>query len=374
MTTLRISERTTMDDVLGWKLADCEMIRITRTASFEPGAQGLALSALAGIKPRLDPPILSCEFDEPGTTVSIEDSPLATAFAFAAIRLVKRIEFNARPASANFKLKIGGLYKEMGGIFGSGRSKAVVCADPVFSIPPALARLNDSSEDPYPPPSAFLSLLGQVVHNMGFKRLLVSSEETGLINLVYESLRNSQEHGISSDVTRRSRSTRALIVEKLVLQGDLSQRQLSPELLAYAERVVEMNRDELGLGIVCLTVADQGDGIQETLPPNNESETADARLARAFEPGESRKPAGIVRRGQGLPSVISSAHRLQALVRITSGCLQVGQDFSLSESKYPQLDFANVRHLNPDVSRGTTISIFFPEFAFDIDQKQLFGR
>lgn len=374
MTTLRISERTTMDDVLGWKLADCETIRITRTASFEPGAQGLALSALAGIKPRLAPPILSCDFDEPGTTVSVEDSPLATAFAFAAIRLVKRIEFNAKPASANFKLRIGGLYKEMGGIFGSGKSKAVVCADPVFSIPPALARLNDRSEDPYPPPSAFLSLLGQVVHNMGFKRLLVSSEETGLINLVYESLRNSQEHGISSDVTRRSRSTRALIVEKLVLQGDLSQRQLSPELRAYAERVVEMNRDELGLGIVCLTVADQGDGIQETLPPSNENETTDARLARAFEPGESRKPAGIVRRGQGLPSVISSAHRLQALVRITSGCLQVGQDFSLAESKYPQLDFTNVRHLSPNVSRGTTISIFFPEFAFDIDQKQLFGR
>jgi hypothetical protein len=302
--------------------------------------------------------------------MAFEETMFASGFGTALSRLVTRIEFHDSVCSDAFKVLLASVYKSKEGIFGAGNSMSVVCPDHVFSLPPALTRLGDGSDE-YPAPSAFQQLLARLVNRMGFQRLLGSAEESSIISFIYEALRNSQEHGISADPVRRRRSTRALIIEKLVLQGDISQRQLSPELKEYLERIVEYRRRDLGLGVVCLTVADQGDGIQATLPSKGE-ETSVQRLARAFEPGESRKPVGIVSRGLGLASVVASAHRLQALVRITSGPLQVGQDFSLAVDKYPRLDFESVRQLPGEIPRGTSVSIFFPELGVDIDQKPLF--
>lgn len=360
-----------MEDVLAWNLQACEAIRISKRSSFEPGAQGLALASLAALDPRSQAPTLVCDFEEPLTGAAFEETLFASGFGTALSRLVPRIEFLGSASSEGFKVLLAAAYKANEGIFGAGSSMSVVCPDHVFSLPPALTRLGDGTDD-YPAPSAFQLLLTRLVQRMGFKRLLSSAEESSVVAFIYEALRNSQEHGITADPVRRRRSTRTLIVEKLVLQGDLTQRQLSPQLKAYLERIVEFHRGDLGLGVVCITVADQGDGIQATLPAK-EGETPVQRLARAFEPGESRKPAGIVSRGLGLPSVIASAHRLQALVRITSGSLQVGQDFSLAVEKYPKLDFDSVVELSDGLRRGTSVSIFFPELGFDIDQAPLFS-
>jgi len=212
---------------------------------------------------------------------------------------------------------------------------------------------------------------------MGFRHMLASTGESDVISFVYESLRNSWEHGISLDPPRRARSTRALIIEKIVLQKtDLASRQLSPELKDYLARIVEANHDDLGLGVICFSVADQGDGIQATLPAKTDypNETRAERLARAFVPGESRKPAGVVKRGLGLANIISAAHSLQALLRISSGDLVASQDFSYGEDKYPQLKLDSIRQLPDMAPRGTCISIFIPEFAFDLDQHSLFPR
>lgn len=371
MTTIRIHERISTEEVLSWRVLDCSVIRLGRRGSFEPGGQGLALSSLAAINPQSSPLVLACDFDEPQSAEDFDDTPFSSAFGFALVRVVRRIEFNGQVASDSFKVRIGNWYKEKEGILGSGSSTSVVCPDPIFFLPPALAKHSAGEDDSYPAPSAFQALLARLVQRMGFSRLLGSSAESEIIDFVYEALRNSQEHGVTTDPYRRSRSTRALIVEKLVLQGNLANRQLSDELRDYVERIVEGNRN-LGLGVVCLTVADQGDGIQTTLPPRID-ESDEARLARAFEPGESRKPTGVVKRGQGLPNIVSTAHRLQALVKITSGDLQISQDFSLSDHPYPKIDFDRVRRLAVN-RRGTTVSIFFPEFGFDIDQKPLFGR
>lgn len=360
-----------MEDVLSWDLPASDVIRVSKRSSFEPGAQGLALAALASLTPNLQGPSLLCEFEEPTTSAAFEETIFASGFGMALSRLAHSIEFQGGVSSNAFKVLLASVYKAKDGIFGAGSSMSVVCADHVFSLPPALVRLGESTDD-YPPPSVFQLLLTRIVQQMGFRRLLGSVEEASVVSFIYEALRNSQEHGITLDPVRRRRSTRALIVEKLVLQRDLAHRQFSPELRGYLERIVEYHRDDLGLGVVCLTVADQGDGIQATLP-SRDGETAVQRFARAFEPGESRKPAGMVSRGLGLPSVVASAHRLKALVRITSGSLQVGKDFSLAVEKYPKLDFDSVRQLPDSVSRGTSVSIFFPELGFDINQKPLFS-
>lgn len=378
MATVRIQERTSLEDVFAWRLDSGSTVRLTRRSGFEPGAQGLALAALSALTPGAHSVQLECEFDEPSTLEELEATIFSSAFGFAIARFARHIQFEKSAASSIFKPLLSRLYKARSGVLGAGSMRSVVCADPVFSLPPALSNPGGiSSPDFFPPPSAFITLLNSIVHSMGFRRVLASAEESSVVSFVYEALRNSWEHGLSSDEARRSRSTRALIAEKLVLQSaDVSGRHLSKELKEYLERIQEVSQGELGLGVICLTVADQGDGIQSTLPPKADSpdETASQRLARAFLPGESRKPAGIVKRGLGLPSVVSAAHHLNSLIRVTSGSLAIAQDFSLGEHKYPQLDFHEVRQLPSGFHCGTAISIFVPEFSFDLDQTNLFGR
>lgn len=379
MPRYRVSERTSIDDVISWRLQEPSTFRVGRRSGFEPGAQGLALSVLAGAGSESGPISVECDFDEPTSIEELGLTILASAFGFAAVRLAKTITFNGTSATKGFKPLLSSLYKSTGGVLGSGSSRSVVCPDPVFSLPPALAAAGEkSSPDFFPPPSSFTLLLNTIVKDMGFRRLLASNEESSVVSFVYEALRNSLEHGYGAvETSRRVRSTRALIAEKLVIQaGDLSQRHLSRELKEYLSRIAEANRGDLGLGVICLTVADQGNGIQTTLPAKaeNPDESPQERFARAFAPGQSRKPAGVVKRGLGLSSVVSAAHHLQALIRITSGSLSVGQDFSTGENKYPTLNFEETRVLPEGFAGGTSISIFFPEFAFDLDQTSLFKR
>lgn len=374
MSTLRVQDRTAVEDVLSWRLASCDTVRLSKRSSFEPGVHGLALSALAAIQPGASDMLLECEFSEPNSVEELGATPFAGAFGFALSRLVRRIQFAGKAASSNFKGLLSQYYKQSSGVLGTGSTCSVVCPDPVFALPPALVVTGNSGViDSFPPPSAFHAMLNAVVGSMGFRRLLASSEEASIVEFVYEAFRNSLEHGISADPMRRRRSTRALVVEKVVLGTDLAGRHLSPELKEYLVRIAEANPRDIGLGVVCFTVADQGDGIQATLPSKTD-ESAQERLARAFVPGESRKPVSIVSRGLGLPKVVSSAHHLQALVKVTSGDLVVGQDFSTGETKYPQLDFQAMKKMPEGFLSGTCVSVFVPEFAFDLDQKSLFGR
>lgn len=375
MATLRITERTSADDVLAWDLSRCESIRISKRSGFESGAQGLAVAGLASLEPGKNEVSLECEFDEPGDWPELITTPLASAFGFALARRVKRITFSGKPASSTFKAQLGQLYKQTGGVLGVGTSRAVVCADPVYPLPPSLLESNNpGGSDTYPPPSAFAAMLSRITQEMGFSQLLASTEEASLVSFIYEALRNSLEHGIPSAPAHRARSTRALIVEKIVLQGaNLANRHLSPDLKQYLERVQEASSEGLGLGVACFTVADQGEGIQSTLPPKAD-ETPQARLARAFQQGESRKPSGVVSRGLGLPAVVSAAHHLNALIRVTSRNLDMGQDFSLGEHKYPQLDFRGLRELPGSFVCGTCVSVFVPEYSVSLDQQTLFRR
>jgi hypothetical protein len=376
MTSIRIPERASVEDVLSWDVPACSTIRLTKRASFEPGAQGLAL-ALLSILPSSEV-VVECDFGEPSTPAEVVATLFSSAFGFSLARLARRLNFEGKSSSPAFKPLLSTTYKGVGGVLGIGTSRSAVCADPVFPMPPLLAAKNPSEgsqgADPFPAPSAFAAFLNNIVTEMGFRSLLRSSEEAGVVAFVYEALRNSWEHGRSSEPVRRARGTRALIVEKLVLQGgDLSGRRLSPELKDYALRINEAHGSELGLGVVCLTVADQGNGIANTLPAK-EGETATERLIRAFAPGESRKPASVVQRGLGLPKLVSSAHQLQALLRVSSAGLTIGQDFSLYDSKYPTLELKGVREVPNAAGAGTAVSIYLPEFAFNLDQSPLFGR
>lgn len=375
MTTIRLTDRVAIDEVIDWKIAECTAFKIGRKGNFEVGAQGMALAMLAGLNLPEQDLAISCEFDEPKNATELHDTPFFGAFGFGLARLSRRIEFAGRPASSAFKPLLSTIYKESEGVMGSGLSRSMICVDPVFPLPPALpAEMQVDGVLSFPPPSAFNALLQRIVKDMGFRRLLGSQRESSIVDFVYEALRNGYEHGMPDNHLRRSRSTRALIVDKFVLQtADLAKRHLSVEFREYLERIAEANGGDIGLGVACFTVADQGIGIQSTLPPKD-GESRDARLLRAFEPGESRKPAGAISRGLGLPKVVAAAHHLQALIRVASNEFVVGQDFSKGEWKYPKLNFEALKRMRQGYRCGTSISIFVPEFDFDLDQRALFRR
>lgn len=373
MATIRIQERTSVEDVIAWRTATCDIFYMTRASGFEAGVHGLALAALASCTPATTSLTLICEFDEPRTTDELQDTLIGSAFGFALIRLVKKIQFSkGTPASDNFKQLLGELFKSGSGEFGTGKSRYLICPDPIYPVPLALMEQGGAmNRDYFPSPSLFSYRLTQMVKAMGFKHLLSSTGESSIVSFVYETLMNSWEHGLPAEKNRRARSTRALIVEKLVIQSkEIDSRYLSHQLKHYLKRIAE---NDISLGVICFTIADQGEGIQTTLPPVA-GETSPHRFARAFERGESRKARGLVARGLGLPNVVTAAHNLQALVRITSGNLLLEQDFSLGENKYPVLNFEATKEIPNGFQCGTCLSIFLPEYGVNLDQGNLFPQ
>jgi hypothetical protein len=368
---IRLSQKTSMTDVLSWDLSSKTAFEIPRSAGFEVGVQGVALSSLRNVCSDGQALLLECEFNEPSTTESIDNTIFSTPFGYSLARLASEITFTNTPASPKFKALLASIYNKRGGELGDGKQCSLVCVDPRFSLPPVLKRYVDkNSSAEFPAPSSFSTELRRMSVGMGFSNLLNSASETSLISYVYEIFRNALEHGVTGSPTR---STRALILEKIVMQGStLSSRQISTELRGYLGRISEGSGDETGLGVMCITVADQGTGIQSTLPQAFDAETIEERFSRAFAVGESRKPKGLVSRGLGLPNAVTAAHKLSAMIQITSGGLTCTHDFSTGNDKYPVIDFSNTRHLPSKMILGTSISIYIPEYSINLDQRKLF--
>ena len=163
-------------------------------------------------------------------------------------------------------------------------------------------------------------------------------------------------------------------MEKVVISKTTKHDQLSKELQDYIARSSEAANSKLGLGLVCLTIADQGDGIQNTLPANSTEEGVIERFARAFLPGVTRKPQGEIKRGLGLSHALSAAHRMRARIEIHSSGVHFVQDFSFEENEYPSLDVKGLSEDKVSLGCGTTVSIWVPEFDSGLDQPDLFDR
>lgn len=375
MTTLNISDYCDAEEVIAWDLAAVDTVRLTRGAKFESGAQGIALAKLAGLQSKqLE---IRCEFNEPITSEEFESTVLGTPFGVSVIRHAHKLVFgqNKDTASNRFPASLTSFYKDRRGLLGKGQACALVCVDPAFRIAPRLMDFAKSPSRSFPvEPSGFTALLKTMTSLLGFKSFLSSTTEASLNSFLYECFVNSQEHGISSASYIGHHSVRALIVEKVVIdKAGLSPR-ISDDLRAYIERSSEAAGNKLGLGVVCLTVSDQGDGIQATLPGKGTSENEEERFARAFRPGESRKAQGSVKRGLGLDSVLSAAHQMKARISIQSGALRYVQDFSFGEQKYPHIDTSAIVKIEPASQCGTSISIWVPEYEEGLDQPDLFDR
>ena len=142
---------------------------------------------------------------------------------------------------------------------------------------------------------------------------------------------------------------------------DLLRRSQIPD---FVRNFVARRFQKRGSLWICVTVADYGTGIQNTLPPLPE-ESDWARLIRAFERGTSRKPkSGSPNRGQGLPNILDAAARLGACIFVNSAGLA-----ALNEVDSPQSAWSQVAI--PAGLRGTSISVFWPVSNESPDQEIL---
>jgi hypothetical protein len=368
---IRISDRTSAEDIAAWNLEGHVHFVLTSAASFIPGAQGLAISALRGFASS-DPRIsITCEFDEPASTTELEHTIFDSGFGFALVRLAKSISFppSISPKSGSFKRLMGRLYLEKQGCLGSGKHAAILFVDPRYPFAPALKEDVYAGDPDFPPPSKFSEVLSRLSDGLGFQRLFHSTLESHLVGLVYELTRNSWEHGVQQEDSGAA-SSRALVLEKILFQSGDNFERFSDEIRSYLLRIKGGGR-KIGAGVLCITVADVGQGIHKTLP-SLPGETSQQRLSRAFESGQSRKPPGAVSRGMGLANAISAAFQLQSLFLVYSSDLAASQDFSTGAEKYPGVRF-ELRERKGSFDCGTCITIFIPEYQENPDQQRLFG-
>jgi hypothetical protein len=375
MNILNIAEKTTIEDVRTWNMATVDGFRLTKSSSFEPGAQGLALAKLAAHqKGRLE---VQCAFAESQTASEFESSLLGGPFGISLVRHASKVTFGPsnEPITKGFDEALALYYREKGGLLGKGQSCALVCVDPAHSIPPKLKAYARHEDRGFPvDPSGFRALLASMASLLGFRNFLSSATEASLSGFLFECFVNSQEHGQSTVNSVARKGIRTLLIEKIVVSSTTRHDRLSKELQEYIARSSEATKSKLGLGLVCITIADQGDGIQGTLPADSLEETPVARFARAFLPGVTRKPHGEIKRGLGLSHALSAAHKMRARIEIHSSGVHYVQDFSFEESEYPALD---AKAIVPDESclgSGTAVSIWVPEFEAGLDQPDLFDR
>lgn len=351
--------------------------RLTRGSGFEPGAQGLALAKLAShVKGELE---VQCSFAEPETAQEFESTLLCGAFGISLIRHAKQVTFGSGHAPASEKLSenLARFYRMRGGLLGLGQSCSIVCVDPAHSLPQKLRAYARHEDRDFPlDRSSFHQLLSSMAQLLGFHYFLSSSTESDLTSFIFECFVNSQEHGrstLSSNSVARQ-GVRALMMEKVVIKSTTKHDALSEQMQNYIARSSEAAGGKLGLGLVCMTVADQGDGIHQTLPPETPHETPIQRFARAFTADVTRKPKGEIKRGRGLSNALSAAHRMGARIEIHSSGVHFVQDFSLEGSDYPQLDVAAIVEVPSTQGCGTVVSIWVPEFESGLDQRELFDR
>lgn len=370
-----IVKNCTIDDVRAWDMFVIDGFRLTRSSSFEPGAQGLALAKLATHKK--GQLIMRCAFPEPVSADEFEACLLGGPFGISLIRHAKEKSFGQedKAASKEFDENLISFYLQRGGLLGKGQSCALVCGDPGYKLPPKLKEYAKNEDKDFPlDESDFRKMLTAMAVTLGFRSFLSSSTESPLNSFVFECFVNSQEHGQSTKNKVARQGVRALLIEKVVVRSTTNIDKLSTGLQEYIARTTESPEGKMGLGLVCLTIADQGDGIQVTLPAASPNESAKERFARAFISEVTRKPQGAIKRGLGLSHALSAAHKMRARIEIHSSGIHYVQDFSFDESRYPQLDRDAVVEDDLTQGCGTTVSIWVPEYAPGLDQPDLFNR
>jgi hypothetical protein len=349
---------------------------LVRSSKFEPGAEGLALSYLASIDVDRTEIHVKSEHALPVSANEFFGSMLSSTFGFALIRVAKTLVFadSERNQIDIFRQFAGKIYDERRGVLGLGDRVEIIAFDPRRPVPRALlARAQSVDQDGLPLPSAFQQDLVRILAGMGMPEIASPSTLPTVISFVYELFLNTVQHGLPSELKRASRSTRGIALSKIVFNAStVEDRNLSRPIKDYLLRISELTKRASGIHVVCISVIDMGDGIQNTLANSASAlETSSERLSRAFGAGESRKGKSTIERGLGLHKVLAATMRLSGRLQVISAGVGLTKDFSLGEDKLPSMRGAVETSFHPHFSHGTSVTLFVPDLPSNIDQRRL---
>jgi hypothetical protein len=375
---VKLADQATLEDVASWAPHNAARITfvLNRSSRFEPGAEGLALSYLASIEIEQTEVHVKAEHNFPNSANDLFATVLSSTFGFALLRLAKSLVFADSDSNQlqNFRQFAGRTYDDCRGVLGLGDRVEIIAFDPRRPVPRALlARAHTVDQDGLPLPSAFQQDLVRILAGMGMPEIASPSTLPTVISFVYELFLNTVQHGLPSDLKRLARSTRAIALSKIVFNAaTVEERNLSRPIKDYLLRISELEKRATGIHVVCISVMDMGDGIQNTLPTVLiEDETGIQRLGRAFGAGESRKSKSTIERGLGLHKVLAATMRLHGRLQVISAGVGLTKDFSLGEDRLPSMIGASETRYPSQFSHGTSVALFIPDLASNIDQRRL---
>lgn len=362
---IRIPDWTSIEDACQWDCQSGDQVefRIKRESGVKLFATGAVIAAIHRLRAKASDITVRCDFAFPTDAIhtwSMHQWPgfFLTLAGVALLNSASHV-FNSSGAdfsSTAFDAMWRQILMRTGGIVGDGKNQALVSREFDSPIPEAV---RSSETNSLPSRREFELVLGQLGQGLGAgKKFFGSSTEVVISSFLFETFRNSIEHAIPD-----SEGIWGVLIEKVMLQAteDISRRGQIPEFIR--DFVTRRSRKKEAFWI-CVTVADFGAGIQNTLPPLH-GESDWARFIRAFERGVSRKPtSGSPNRGQGLANTIDAAARLGACILVNSAGLAALNEADRSKPTWTQIASS------PGL-RGTSVSVFWPVSGESPDQETL---
>ncbi len=362
---IRIPDWISIEDACLW---DCQSgdeveFRIKRESGVELFATGAVIAAIHRLRAKATDVTIRCDFAFPTEAIhtwSMQQWP-GFFLTLAGVSLLNSANHVLDTSGTDFSsTAFDAMWRQLltssGGIVGDGKNQALVSREFDSPIPEAV---RSSETNSLPSRREFELVLGQLGQGLGAgKKFFGSSTEAAISSFLFEAFRNSIEHAIPD-----SEGIWGVLIEKVILQSaeEITRRGQIPE---FARDFVARRFRKKEAFWICVTVADFGAGIQNTLPPLH-GESDWERFIRAFERGVSRKPtSGSPNRGQGLANTIDAAARLGGCIFVNSAGLAALNEADRSKPAWSQVEIAHGL-------RGTSVSVFWPVSGENPDQETL---
>jgi len=383
---LKLRKNMTLADLTAWIGADEMLFAVAREASFAFLVEPLAIARLYQLHregSRIDADILYelpdfAVVDKPVTPLTAEGSGTPTSklgiintlFGLGLLDTAATILAGSPRTEISDQLRaaVWKLLSSSRGLIGSGDYVAIVSRDPDMPLPPVLREtLRTAGTREFPYRLTFTNLLKTIGREMGIASDLATSPlENALVTFLYEVAKNAHDHARTTSDGLALSGTRGVIVQNLrgLSLDELQSRPAFPDQLrAYLSRAWSPSSAP-GV-LIAITVVDTGPGIHRRLEPKAGESDWD-RLGRAFLPGESSKPQGVVGRGQGLHLVLdgfASCEKLRAFLFVRSANLLAYRDFTDQNFSATHLDKPHaLQPWDQEISggTGTALTVVWP--------------
>jgi len=364
---INISKNTSVENIKDWKLEN-SCFRISRSSSFALFAEEFAMGKLNSIIKQK----IWIEFTYDPLKDDLEEF-VRSFFCLNLIWNAEQIIYDEIDIKLKLVEHIWKIITENRGLVGSGKLHNIISRDPDYSIPNIL---RDSEATSFPHFDTFKRVFkSSGVSILGEGIFYGSRTENDVVSYLYESTKNSFEHGRTDNDGYSLNGFRGVSIRKIILNlNQLNIRSDIPEFFKkYISELVnnsKMSMESPGTGkLISASVVDTGIGIHKTLPKLVEDESEIEILVRSFKEGETRKPSSsAIEPGHGLSNIVNASQYLDAYLLVMSGKYIGGFDFSKKDTVISSSRFKETSR-----DQGTSLTIIWPPKKGGGDQIPLFG-